>query len=46
MIPFVSHFVDDVNLAEKRITVDWQPILLELQDILRPNALRCHHPLS
>ena len=25
MIPFVSHFVDDVNLAEKRITVDWQP---------------------
>jgi 16S rRNA processing protein RimM len=24
MIPFVSHFVDDVNLAEKRITVDWQ----------------------
>jgi 16S rRNA processing protein RimM len=25
MIPFVSHFVDDVNLLEKRITVDWQP---------------------
>jgi 16S rRNA processing protein RimM len=25
MIPFVSHFVDEVNLAEKRITVDWQP---------------------
>ena len=25
MIPFVSHFVDDVNLAEKRIIVDWQP---------------------
>ena len=25
MIPFVSHFVDDVNLTEKRITVDWQP---------------------
>ncbi len=25
MIPFVSHFVDDVNLPEKRITVDWQP---------------------
>jgi 16S rRNA processing protein RimM len=25
MIPFVSHFVDDVSLAEKRITVDWQP---------------------
>jgi 16S rRNA processing protein RimM len=25
MIPFVSHYVDDVNLAEKRITVDWQP---------------------
>lgn len=25
MIPFVSHFVDDVNLPVKRITVDWQP---------------------
>jgi 16S rRNA processing protein RimM len=25
MIPFVSHFVDDVSLLEKRITVDWQP---------------------
>ena len=25
MIPFVSHFVDDVNLPEKCITVDWQP---------------------
>jgi 16S rRNA processing protein RimM len=25
MIPFVSHYVDDVNLLEKRITVDWQP---------------------
>ena len=25
MIPFVSHYVDDVNLSEKRITVDWQP---------------------
>lgn len=25
MIPFVSHFVDDVNLTDKRITVDWQP---------------------
>jgi 16S rRNA processing protein RimM len=25
MIPFVSHFVDDVNLPEKRIIVDWQP---------------------
>jgi len=25
MIPFVSHFVDDVNLTVKRITVDWQP---------------------
>ena len=24
MIPFVSHFVDDVNLPEKCITVDWQ----------------------
>ena len=25
MIPFVAHFVDDVNLSKKRITVDWQP---------------------
>jgi 16S rRNA processing protein RimM len=25
MIPFVSHYVDDVNLPDKRITVDWQP---------------------
>ena len=25
MIPFVAHFVDDVNLEAKRITVDWQP---------------------
>ena len=25
MIPFVAHFVDDVNLPSKRITVDWQP---------------------
>ncbi len=25
MIPFVSAFVDKVDLAEKRITVDWQP---------------------
>ena len=25
LIPFVSAFVDDVNLAERRITVDWQP---------------------
>ncbi len=25
MIPFVSAFVDKVELAEKRITVDWQP---------------------
>lgn len=25
MIPFVSHYVDDVNLPAKRITVDWQP---------------------
>lgn len=25
MIPFVSHYVDDVNLLEKRIIVDWQP---------------------
>ncbi|MBP8873879.1 MAG: ribosome maturation factor RimM, partial [Polaromonas sp.] len=24
MIPFVSHYVDDVNLQNKRITVDWQ----------------------
>ena len=24
MIPFVSHFVDKVELPEKRITVDWQ----------------------
>ena len=25
MIPFVSQFVDDVDQAAKRITVDWQP---------------------
>jgi 16S rRNA processing protein RimM len=25
MIPFVSAFVDGVDLAGKRITVDWQP---------------------
>jgi 16S rRNA processing protein RimM len=25
MIPFVSAFVDKVDLPEKRITVDWQP---------------------
>ncbi|MDZ7867406.1 ribosome maturation factor RimM [Acidovorax sp.] len=25
MIPFVAHFVDKVELPEKRITVDWQP---------------------
>ena len=25
MIPFVSAFIDNVDLAEKRITVDWQP---------------------
>jgi 16S rRNA processing protein RimM len=25
MIPFVSNFVDKVELPEKRITVDWQP---------------------
>ncbi len=25
LIPFVSAFVDDVSLAERRITVDWQP---------------------
>lgn len=25
MIPFVSAFVDKVELAERRITVDWQP---------------------
>jgi len=25
MIPFVSAFVDDVDLAARRITVDWQP---------------------
>ncbi len=24
LIPFVSAFVDDVSLAERRITVDWQ----------------------
>ena len=24
MIPFVSHYVDDVDLQQKRITVDWQ----------------------
>ena len=25
MIPFVSVYVDDVNLTERRILVDWQP---------------------
>ncbi len=25
MIPFVNQFVDDVDLAARRITVDWQP---------------------
>ena len=25
MIPFVAAFIDQVDLAEKRITVDWQP---------------------
>ena len=25
MIPFVAAFVDDVDLAARRITVDWQP---------------------
>jgi 16S rRNA processing protein RimM len=25
MIPFVSAFVDDVDLPNRRITVDWQP---------------------
>ena len=23
LVPFVAAYVDDVNLAEKRITVDW-----------------------
>ena len=25
LIPFVDAFVDDVDLAARRITVDWQP---------------------
>jgi len=25
MIPFVAAYIDDVNLAERRILVDWQP---------------------
>ena len=25
MIPFVAHYVDDVDLAKRCITVDWQP---------------------
>jgi 16S rRNA processing protein RimM len=25
LIPFVSHYVDDVSLAQRRITVDWAP---------------------
>ncbi len=25
MVPFVTHYVDDVNLINRRITVDWQP---------------------
>jgi 16S rRNA processing protein RimM len=25
LIPFVSVYVDDVSLTDKRITVDWQP---------------------
>ena len=25
MIPFVSQFVDGVDLSARRITVDWQP---------------------
>jgi len=25
MIPFVSAYVDDVDLAARRIRVDWQP---------------------
>lgn len=25
LIPFVAHYVDDVNLAERRIVVDWDP---------------------
>ena len=25
LIPFVAAFIDDVNLPERRITVDWQP---------------------
>ena len=25
MVPFVAHYVDDVDLASRRIAVDWQP---------------------
>jgi 16S rRNA processing protein RimM len=25
MIPFVAAYIDDVNLTERRILVDWQP---------------------
>ena len=25
MVPFVAHYVDDVDLPHRRITVDWQP---------------------
>jgi 16S rRNA processing protein RimM len=25
MIPFVSAFIDEVDLKARRITVDWQP---------------------
>ena len=25
MVPFVAHYVDDVDLATGRILVDWQP---------------------
>lgn len=25
MVPFVAHYVDDVDLTNRRVTVDWQP---------------------
>jgi 16S rRNA processing protein RimM len=25
LVPFVNAYVDEVNTAERRITVDWQP---------------------
>jgi 16S rRNA processing protein RimM len=25
MVPFVAAYVDEVNTAQRRITVDWQP---------------------